>query len=129
MKEKTVKNKKMTIDGLAGIMSKGFVDINKKFVNVNKMITEGREETNDLAIMVANGFERVDKEFGEVRKEFGEVRKEIAEVKKDVAEVKENLATTRMDVLGIGDRFVSKHEFSQHLIRFSLLEQKIKTKK
>lgn len=81
---------------------------------------------DDLAVMVAKGFEGVRNEMSE---RFDKTEKDIAEVKKDIAEVKENLATTRMDVLGIGDRFVSKHEFSQHLVRFSLLEQKVKAKK
>lgn len=105
---KKVAPKKVTIDDLAGTI-------------------------DNLAIMVAGGFERVYKEmdnrFDKVEKDIAEVKKDVAEVKKDVAEVKENLATTRMDVLGIGDRFVSKHEFSQHLVRFSLLEQKVKAKK
>ena len=121
MKKEPTKNKSVTIDDLAVMMSKGFSDVNKKFSDVNKMIAEGREETNNLAIMVANGFERVDKRFAEVDKNF-------AEVKKEINEVRENLNTTRMDVLGIGDRFVSKFEFSQHLIRFNLLEQTIKVK-
>lgn len=88
---------------------------------------------DDLAGMVARGFESVHKEIGEfkneVDKRFDYVDKRFNKVEKDINEVKDNLATTRMDVLGIGDRFVSKHEFSQHLVRFSLLEQKVKAKK
>ena len=37
-------------------------------------------------------------------------------------------AKLEWDVLGIGDKFVSKHDFNQHLIRFELLEQKVKAK-
>lgn len=81
---------------------------------------------DDLAAMVANGFDSVHKEIGEFK---NDVDKRFNKVEKDIAEVKENLNTTRMDVLGIGDRFISKHEFSQHLVRFSLLEQKVKAKK
>lgn len=108
----TKKVRKATIDDLAALMVKGFSDVNKKI----------DKEVNDLATIVAKGFERVDKRFDAVEKKLGGVEKEISEVK-------ENLNTTRMDVLGIGDRFVSKHEFSQHLIRFDLLERKVKTKK
>ncbi len=86
------------------------------------MIAEGREETNELARMVAKGFESVDKRFDKVEKD-------IVEIKKDVVELKENLAATRMDVLSVGDKFVSKHDFDHHLSRFSLLEQKVKTRK
>jgi len=121
MKKATVKTKKVTIGDLASMMSKGFSDVNKK-------IAEGREETSELARMVAKGFESVDRRFEKVENEISEVKKDITEVKKDVLEVKENLGAPRMDVLGIGDRFVSKHEFSQHLIRFNLLEQTIKVK-
>lgn len=104
MKKTPTKNKKVTLDSLS------------------KMIAEGREETNDLARMVARGFESMHNEIGEVKNRLGKVEDRLGKVE-------ENLATTRMDVLGIGDRFVSKHEFHQHLIRFSLLEEKVKLKK
>jgi len=91
---------------------------------------------DDLAAMVANGFSSIDKKFDEVGKRFDKVDKRFDKVEKDIVELKENLEkveenlnTTRMDVLGIGDKFVSKHEFSQHLVRFSLLEQKVKTRR
>ena len=93
-------------------MTKGFKDVNAKV----------DEEINSLATMVAKGFDRVDKRFDKVDDRFNKVEK-------DIIELNENLATTRMDVLGIGDKFVSKHEFSQHLTRFSLLEQMVKAKK
>lgn len=83
-----------------------------------KKVTIKKVTIDDLAIMVANGFDGV----------RDEMNKRFNKVEKDISDVKENLATTRMDVLGIGDRFVSKHEFSQHLIRFQLLEQKVKGK-
>ncbi|MFA5997705.1 MAG: hypothetical protein WC791_04460 [Candidatus Paceibacterota bacterium] len=100
--------KKMTIDNLA------------------VMIAEGREETNELARMVAKGFESIDKKFSD---KFDKVEKDIAEVKKDVLEVKENLAGTRRDVLEIGDRFVPRYEFHDLLVRFDRLEQKVKAGK
>jgi archaellum component FlaC len=84
---------------------------------------------DNLAIMVAKGFDRVDERFNKVENDIVGVKKDIAEVKESLEIVEENLNTTRMDVLGIGDKFVSKHEFSQHLVRFGLLEQKVKSKK
>lgn len=88
---------------------------------------------DNLAIMVAGGFERVYKEmdnrFDKVEKDIAEVKKDISEVKKDVAEVKENLSATRRDVLEIGDRFVPRYEFHDLLIRFDKLEQQVKAKK
>lgn len=132
MKEKILKTKKVTIDGsadrpwddLAVMMSKGFSDVNKKFATVYKMIAEGREETNDLAIMVARGFERVGNEIVEVKKD-------ITEVKRDLTEVKDNLVSTRGDVLAMGDRFTLKYEFYDLSTRVGILEQsqKVKAKK
>lgn len=116
MKKTPTKTKKVTIDDLAAMMNKGFEGVN---VKIDK-------EINDLAAMVANGFDSVHEEISEFK---NDVDKRFNKVEKDIAEVKENLATTRMDVLGIGDKFVSKHEFSQHLVRFSLLEQKVKARK
>lgn len=88
---------------------------------------------DNLAIMVAKGFDSVENKFAEVNKKFDEVNKkidkEIGEVKKDIAEVKDNLVATRRDVLEIGDRFVPRYEFHDLLIRFDKLEQKVNTKK
>lgn len=109
MKKELPKNKKMTIDDLA------------------VMVMEGREETSELARMVANSFESVGKE--------------IAEVKRDITEVKDNLASTRGDVLAMGDRFTTScfrprrefanSEFYDLSTRVGILEQKanVKTKK
>lgn len=94
----------------------------KKVVTKKVTIDDLSNTIDNLAIMVAKGFDSV-------HNEITEVKKDITEVKRDIAEVKENLATTRMDVLGIGDKFVSRHDFNQHLIRFDLLEQKVKAKK
>lgn len=104
MKKAPTKNKKVTIDDLA------------------VLITEGREEANDLARMVARGLERVE---GRLEK----VEKDITEVKKDILEVKENLGSTRLDVLAMGDRFTLKYEFYDLSTRVGLLEQRAKTKK
>ncbi|MBI5799040.1 MAG: hypothetical protein HZB10_03870 [Candidatus Yonathbacteria bacterium] len=79
------------------------------------MIAEGREETNELARMVAKGFDGMREEMN------GRFDK----VEKEVAEVKENLAGTRRDVLEIGDRFVPRYEFHNLLVRFDRLEQKV----
>lgn len=98
-----------------------------------KKVTAKKVTVDDLAGMVARGFDSVHKEIGEFRNEvdkrFDDVDKRFNKVEKDIAEVNENLATTRMDVLGVGDKFVSKNDFNQHLVRFSLLEQRVKAKK
>jgi len=94
-----------------------------------KKVATKKVTIDDLAGMVARGFESVHNEIGEVKKRLGNVEKEIGEVKVKLTKVEENLNTTRMDVLGIGDKFVSKHDFNQHLVRFDLLEQKVKARK
>lgn len=105
----------------------------KKVVPEKVTIGDLAGTIDNLAIIVAKGFDGVEKKFDEVNikidKEIGEVKKDIAEVKKDVAEVKENLSATRRDVLEIGDRFVPRYEFHDLLIRFDKLEQQVKAKK
>lgn len=91
-----------------------------------KKTTTKKMTIDDLAVMVAKGFDGVDRKFDEVNKK---IDKEIGEVKKDIAEVKENLASTRRDVLSMGDRFTMKFEFHELASRVSVLEQKRKVKR
>ncbi|MHB1117912.1 MAG: hypothetical protein ACYCZ7_00055 [Minisyncoccota bacterium] len=104
MKKESIKNKKVTIDDLA------------------VMIADGREETNELARMVAKGFESIDKRFESIDKRFEGIDKRLENVE-------ENLSATRRDVLAMGDRFTLKYEFHDLSTRVSLLEQKVKTKR
>ena len=62
-----------------------------------------------LAIMVAEGFERVDKKFDKLEKKIDE---DIKDVKKDI--------------LNLGDRFVSYHSFDSLANRVKVLEEKKK---
>jgi len=80
---------------------------------------------DDLAVMVANGFDRVESSLEKVEDRLGNVESRLGEVEKDIIEVKENLAGTRRDVLEIGDRFVQRYEFHDLLVRFDRLEQKV----
>lgn len=68
----------------------------------------------DLASLVARGFEAQDKKFEHIDKKF--------------EQVEENFRKVRADILGIGDRYVSKHEFDTLVIRFNTLEMKVKNK-
>ena len=95
----------------------------------NKSIKNKKTTIDGLAIMVANGFEGVDKKFNEVKKDINEVKDRLGNVEDRLGNVEESLKSTRRDILGIGDRFVSKHEFNEHLIRFNRLEQKVKEKR
>lgn len=127
------KVKVITNEDLSVAMLAGFKEVNKRFDGVDKRIDKVDikidkldkkidSEIESLASMVARGFDSVNKEIVEVKNRLGKVEN-------DIVEVKENLASTRMDVLGIGDKFVSRNDFNQHLIRFSLLEEKVKASK
>lgn len=97
-----------------------------------KKVANKKVTIDDLAIMVAKGFDGMHKEmnerFDKVYDRFDEVDKSFDKVEKEISEVRENLGNTRMDILGIGDRFVSRHEFGEHLVRFGLLEKKVEEK-
>lgn len=142
MKKSNIKPEKkaMTINDIAVVMTDGFKGVNKRLDGVDKRL-DGLDKRLDG---VDKRFDGVDKKIDKLDKKidseveglasmvargFEMVNKEMVVVKNDIAEVKENLAATRMDVLGIGDHFVSKHDFNQHLIRFSLLEEKVRAKK
>jgi len=74
---------------------------------------------DDLAIMVANGFDKVDQRFDKVESD-------VSELKSDISELKEGNKNIRRDILNLGDRFVSFHTFGQLASRVSNLEKKIK---
>jgi len=77
----------------------------------NKKIT-----IDGLAIMVAEGFDRVDKKFEGIHKK----------IDKDIGEVKENIKDVRKDIFNLGDRFVSYHTFDSLAKRTKILEEKKK---
>lgn len=77
----------------------------------NKKVT-----TDDLAIMVAKGFDNMEKDMGGLQKD-------VRELKKDMGEVKENVKDTHKDILNLGDRFVSYHTFDSLANRVKVLEE------
>ena len=78
----------------------------------------------DLAIMVANGFTRVEDRLGKVEDRLGKVEDRLGKVEEDLKEVREDVKATRRDVLDIGDRFVPRPEFDRLFIRVGKLEQR-----
>ena len=89
----------------------------KKETTKNKKVT-----IDDLAVMVARGFESIDKRFEGIDKRFEGIDKKLENVE-------ENLKATRRDVLAMGDRFVLKYELHDLTARVGLLEQKVKIKR
>jgi hypothetical protein len=66
----------------------------------------------DLAVMVANGFEKQDAGLEEFKKD-----------------IKEDFVRVRADILNLNDKFVSNHRFEELVSRFNMLEVKMKGKK
>ena len=89
MKKVLRRSKKVTIDGLAIMVAKGFDGVNKRL--------DGHDKR----------FEGIDKRFDKVEEE---------------------IKLARRDILDVGDRFVARYEFDGLLIRFNRLEQKVKEK-
>ncbi|HEY4714940.1 MAG TPA: hypothetical protein VIH31_00325 [Candidatus Paceibacterota bacterium] len=96
MKKVLRRSKKVTIDGLAIMVAKGFDGVNKRL--------DGHDKK----------FEGIDKRFEGIDKRFDKVEEEIK--------------LARRDILDVGDRFVARYEFDGLLIRFNRLEQKVKEK-
>ena len=89
-----------------------------------KRKSNGKKNTNtidSLAIMVARGFAGVDKKFEEVDKKLDVMDKKIENLD-------DGIKATRRDILDMGDRFVGRFEFDNLALRFSRLEQKVRTK-
>ena len=79
---------------------------------MKKIIKNKKVTTDDLAIMVAKGFDKVNKD--------------VSELKKDVTELKEGNKKIRKDILNLGDRFPSQFSFDELSKRVYKLEEKIK---
>ena len=84
---------------------------------------------DNLAVMVAKGFDGIEKDIGELKKDIGEVKNDVGELKKDMGEVKGNVKNIRKDVLNLGDRFPSQFSFDQLSNRVYNLDKKIISKK
>lgn len=82
-----------------------------------------QRDTNleNLAVMVAKGFERQDEKFAHIDERFTQINEQFKNVD-------ENFKKVRRDILEIGDRFVSRHEFEKFVSRFNALEAKVKGK-
>lgn len=88
---------------------------------MKKVIKNKKVTTDDLAIMVARGFEGVGKDIKELKKDVGEL-------KKNVGELKEGNKNIRKDILNLGDRFPSQFAFNELSSRVYTLEKIVKEK-
>lgn len=78
---------------------------------MNRVNKKTKKVTIDgLAIMVAGGFERVDKKFDKLEKKIDKIDEDVKDIRKDI--------------LNLGDRFVSYHTFDALANRVKILEEK-----
>ena len=79
-----------------------------KELRKNKKVT-----IDSLAIMVAEGFDRIEKKLGD-------------KIDTEVGKVKEDIKDVLKDIFNLGDRFVSYHTFDGLANRVKVLEEKKK---
>ena len=97
-----------------------------KAMNVKKgKGTQKNFSIDDLAAMVAKGFNGVDEKFNDVNKRFDGVNKRFDGVDKEISELSQSVKVARRDILYLGDRFVPRYEFDSLLVRFRKLEERV----
>ncbi len=92
---------------------------------MKKTSSKKEVSVNDLAIMVAKGFESVNQRFDQIDTRFAKIDLRFEKIENKMDVLDENLKATRREILDIGDRFVPRFEFDNLLIRFNKLEQKL----
>lgn len=86
-----------------------------------KKVVKKKITIDDLAIMVAKGFDEVSEKLN---KEIGGVKSELNEVKNRLDKIEVDVRATRRDMLNMGDKFVSYSKFDDLSLRVSTLEKK-----
>jgi len=121
--------KKITIEELAEITSKGFKEVGKQIDQIDKKIDD---KIDNLAQITARGFEQVDKRFEQVDKRFEQVDKRFEQVDKrfekiegDLEYMNARLSNVEKDTAEIRRHFVYRHEFEDLMARVKYLEQKL----
>lgn len=93
---------------------------------MKKMTPKKKTDIEDLAIMIARGFSSVDARFEKMDQKF-EARFE--KIENRLEELDTNIKATRMDVLNMGDKFVSYYMFDELSKRVTNLEKTTSKKK
>ncbi|MBI2628063.1 MAG: hypothetical protein HYW71_01340 [Candidatus Niyogibacteria bacterium] len=121
--------KKITIEDLAEITSKGFKEVSKRIEQIDKKIDD---KIDNLAQITARGFEQVDKRFEQVDQRFEQVDQRFEQVDQRFEKIEGNLEhmNARMsnienDTAEIRRHFVYRHEFEDLMVRVKYLEQKL----
>jgi hypothetical protein len=78
----------------------------------------------DLAVMVANGFTGIDKRFTGIDQHFTSIDKHFEKLETSLKEFKgetaENFRGARKDMLNLDQKFVTRKEFSELLLKLKL---------
>ncbi len=64
----------------------------------------------DLAIMTANGFNRIDKRFDKIEGDIIEMKEDIREIKGDIVEIREDIVEIRDDIETIKDELITTND-------------------
>lgn len=94
---------------------------------MKKITKKAKITTDDLAIMVAKGFDGIDKRFDGVDSRLDKVENRLDKVEEKVEKLDNNIQATRRDVLNMGDKFVSYYTFDQLANRVNILENEKKS--
>ena len=62
------------------------------------------------------------------KQDLAALDQKVVALDKKVDTLDQSIQSTRQDILKMGDRFVSRHEFDNHLVRFNNLEKEVKAK-
>ncbi|MFA6463427.1 MAG: hypothetical protein WCV55_00275 [Candidatus Paceibacterota bacterium] len=114
--------------------------VTKKEISTNellKIVTKGFDKSSkdlgELARMVAKGFDAASKDLNDFKSDMNSFKDEMYSFKDDMylfkKDTEENFEKIRGDIFNLGDRYVSRFDFDNLLVRFSRLEQKLQGKK
>jgi seryl-tRNA synthetase len=84
---------------------------------MNKVKKNKKVTTEQLAVMVAKGFEGVGNRFDKVEGRLSKIEDRMDRVEEGVKDI-------RLDIFNLGDRFVSYHAFDSLARRVKVLETK-----
>lgn len=87
------------------------------------------DEVEDLARIVAKGFEGVDKRFEQMDKCFELIDKHIEEMNAEIRHINARLDVIEHDISAIHNHLVYRDEFEEALARIAALEKKMGTRR
>lgn len=101
--------------------------LNKQDLSQIKNIVEGTvlREIENLAKIVAKGFESVDKRFEQVDQRFEQADKRSERLENEIRHMSAEMGTMQQDVAEIRKHFIYRDEFEDALARILLLEKKV----